>query len=183
MRYPDLRELSTRNLRLRKIGMEDLQDLFGFASSEEVTRYMLFRPHGTLEDSVASIEKGLARYAAGRSYHWGIALGDTDRLIGMIDLLRFDEAEGSCSFAYMLHEDFWGRGYGTEALQAVLDFGFGEMELSFIEADHMADNGASGAVMAKCGMKRQGIVPGKYEKNGITHDAVLYRITREDWRK
>lgn len=181
MKYPAFRELHSSRLLLRKIDMADLEDLYRFTSSENVTQYMLFKPHKSLADSVASIEKGLARYASGRSYHWGIALKASNQLIGMIDLLRFEEESGSCSFAYMLAEEFWGKGYGTEAVRAVFDFGFREMELNCIEADHMADNAASGAVMRKCGMTYRHTVPSKYEKNGSLHDAVVYAITWQEW--
>ena len=160
--------------------MEDFYNRLG--GSEAVTRYMLFHTHADPEESRAGIEKWLRRYETGKCYHWAIALKDTDELIGIIDLLRFDEASGGASFAYMLGEDFWNRGYGTEALRRVFDFGFREMDLSFIEADHMEENGASGAVMRKCGMVYQKTVPEKYEKNGKFHNAVVYRINREDWK-
>lgn len=183
MRYPEFQELETPRLRLRKIGMDDLVDFNRFAGSEEVTKHMLFRPHKGLEESAASIEKWGARYEAGRCYHWGIALKESNRLIGMIDLLRFEEENDSCSFAYMLAEDQWGRGYMTEALKAVIDFGFSKMELQCIAADHLAENAASGGVMRKAGLVHQGITPSKYEKDGIIHDAMGYAITRSQWKK
>ena len=184
MRYPDFRELHTQRLRLRKICMEDLELFYHrLGGSETVTRYMLFRPHRDMEESAASISKWLTRYASGPCYHWAIALKETDELIGVIDLLRLDEETESGSFAYMLGESFWGQGYGTEALRAVFDFAFREMELASIEADHMAENTASGAVMRKLGMVCRGTVPGKYEKNGKWHDAVQYGIRREQWLK
>lgn len=179
MRFPEFQELRTSRLRLRKIRMEDLEAYYQLCSSEQVTQYMLFQPHFSREESAASIQKWRSRYATGLCCHWGIALGETDELIGVIDLLRFDEAAESASFAYMLREDVWGKGYGTEAVRAVFDFGFREMELACIEADHMAENGASGAVMRKCGMVYQETLPRKYEKNGKHHDAHVYRITRE----
>lgn len=184
MRYPAFQELQTSRLRLRKVRMDDLENYYHhLSSSGNVTRYMLFQPHRDISETVASLEKALSRYADGRYYHWGIALKETDELIGMIDLLRFNEETGSCSFVYMLGEDFWGNGYGTEAVRAVFDFGFREMELQRIEADHMAENGASGAVMRKAGMIYQGIVSGKYEKSGTLHDAVVYAIDRQQWMK
>lgn len=182
MRYPAFQELETPRLRLRKIGMADLVDFNRFAGSEEVTKYMFFRPHKSMEESAASIEKWAARQEAGGCYHWGIALKGSDRLIGMIDLLRFDEEKGSCNFAYMLARDQWGRGYMTEALKAVIDFGFSQMELQRVEADYMAENEASGAVMRKAGLLCQGLTPCKYEKDGMLHDALSYAITREQWR-
>ena len=183
MRYPAFRDIETSRLRLRKIRMTDLQNYYTrLGSSEAVTRYMLFQPHKSVEESKASIEKWLARYEAGNCYHWVIVLKDTDELIGVIDLLRFDEVANSASFAYMLAEDCWNRGYGTEAVRAVFDFGFREMELEFIEADHMEENGASGAVMRKVGMTYQRTEPQKYEKDGRKHNAVVYRINCENWK-
>ena len=183
MRFQVFRELRTARLLLRKIRRTDGESFHSqLGGSEAVTRYMLFQPHKTLEESRASIEKWLTRYEAGKCYHWAIVLKDTDELIGVIDLLRFDEVANSASFAYMLAEDCWNRGYGTEAVRAVFDFGFREMELEFIEADHMEENGASGAVMRKVGMTYQRTEPEKYEKDGRKHNAVVYRINCENWK-
>lgn len=184
MRYATITRLETERLILRKITPEDAWDYYSkLGSSPAVTRYMLFQPHGALSDSVASIEKNLRRYETGRNYRWVICLKGTAELIGVIDLLGFRETEDCCSFAYMLAEDVWGKGYGTEAVRAVFDFAFREMDMAKIEADHFADNVASGAVMRKCGMVKTGVLPGKYEKNGVLHDAVQYELTREAWEK
>lgn len=184
MRYAEFEELDTPRLHLRKIGMGDVKAYYErLGSSEEVTKYMLFQPHRDISDSVASIEKSLRRYEAGRSYRWAVTLRESGELIGVIDLLAFDEERSSCSFAYMLGKDFWGRGYGTEALRAAIHFGFSKLELERIEADHMAENGGSGAVMRKAGMTYLGTTAGKYEKDGILHDAPRYGISREEWRK
>lgn len=163
--------------------MADLVDYNRFTSDPEVTKFMMFRPHQDLVESAASIDKLQQRYATGDCFRWGIALKESDQLIGMIDLLRFNESDRSCSFAYMLCRDQWNHGYGTEALRAVLDFGFSTLDLERIEADHMAENGASGAIMAKSGMKRQAVIPQAYEKDGTKHDAVRYAITRDQWRQ
>ena len=178
MTYAPFRELTTRRLLLRKLRREDAPAFFHrLASSEAVTKYMLFQPHRELSESQESVEKALARYETGRFYRWCITQKDHGELIGIIDLLRFDEARNACSFAYMLSADCWNQGYGTEALQAVLDFAFREMGIATVLADHMAGNPASGAVMRKVGMVPLGVTPGKYEKNGTRHDAVEYRIT------
>ena len=145
-------------------------------------RYLLFDPHQDISESMASIEKTLTRYENGNCYRWGIALKEDDTLIGVIELLRFDEDTSTCSFAYMLGCDYWNQGYATEALSAVIRFAFEKMEIDRIMVDHMAPNAASGAVMRKCGMVYQRTEPEKYEKNGRTHNAVVYRINRENWK-
>ena len=183
MRYVEFEDLLTSRLRLRKLTGDDVQLYYErIGSSDQVTKYMLFSPHKDISESAASIEKALRRYGEGKCYRFCIALRETDELIGIIEPLRFDEKESTCSFAYMLGEKFWGKGYGTEALTAVLDFLFRKMDMERVEADHMAENTASGAVMRKAGMTLQGIEPGKYEKNGVSCDAVCYAISKAQWR-
>lgn len=182
MHYAEFEELHTARLRLRKLTMNDVPLYYErLGSSADVTKYMLFPPHRDISESVGSIEKALRRYREGKCYRFAIALRDRDELIGVIEPLRFDEEKNSCSFAYMLGKDFWGKGYGTEALTAVFAFLFTKMYIQRIEADHMAENVASGAVMRKAGMICQGIEPKKYEKDGMVHDAICYAITKEQW--
>lgn len=184
MKYAQFREIETERLRLRKLRKEDTRDYYDrLGSSEAVTRFMLWNPHESYSESVASIEKTLRRYEAGGCYRWGIALKEDDRIIGVVELLRIDEERQTCSFAYMLGEVFWGRGFGTEALRAALDFAFAQLGVEAVEADHMAGNEASGAVMAKAGMVYTGTEKGKYKKNGILFDAPGYRIDRNMWEK
>ena len=184
MKFPEIAELHTEDLILRKVRREDAPRYFErIGSRENVTRYMLFESHQDIRESVASVEKVLRRYQAGRCYRWAIALAEDNSIIGIIELLRFDEETGTCSFAYMIGDEFWGKGYGTQALKAALGFAFEEMGISTVEADHMAANPASGAVMRKAGMTYVRTDAGKYEKNGTVHDAHVYRITKEQWMK
>lgn len=179
MEFVEMRELTTQRLTLRRLGLEDVYDYYErIASDGDVTKYMLFDPHQDIGESLESIQKTLDRYDEGRCYRWGIALKEDDTLIGVIELLRFDEGEENCSFAYMLAKAWWDQGYATEAVREVFRFAFGELGVKKIAADHMAPNAASGAVMRKAGMVQVGVIPGKYEKHGQVHDAVLYEITR-----
>lgn len=184
MRFAEFEELRTSNLILRKFRYDDAEQFYTrVGGSEQVTKYMLWQPHKTINESQASIEKIMSRYQEGNTYTWAIALCSDDSVIGRIDLLRFDEAESSCSFAYMLGEEFWGRGYGTEALSEVLKFAFEKMEMQVVVADHMSENVASGAVMKKVGMSYRKTYTAKYEKDDVCYDADEYRISCEDWRK
>lgn len=179
MRYAKFHPLETTDLHLRALRMEDLREYNeGLFGNEQVARYMLFSPHKNLLQSQESLKRKIDRYAAGRNYCWGIALRETDELIGLIELVRLEEQENCASFVYMLSPAYWNRGYGTQALKAVFHFAFEELELRRISADHMTENPASGAVMRKAGMRHLGKVPGKYEKQGVRFDAQLYEIKK-----
>lgn len=180
--YKTIHNLQTQRLLLRKLDMQDVPNYFArLGSSPNITKNMLFDPHKDISESKAAVQKALFRYEAGNYYRWGIALREDNSLIGVIELLRFDNTYNTCSFAYMLGEDFWNQGYGTEALKAAFRFAFTELKVSAIQADHFSENPASGAVMRKAGMRYLGTTPGKYEKHGIRHDAMEYRITKEEW--
>ena len=177
MERKELRELETARLHLRRIRFDDVYDYYERIGSDgEVTKYMLFEPHQDIGESLASIEKTLDRYEEGGCYRWAIALKEDDALIGVFDLLRFDEGEESCSFAYMLGKQWWNQGYATEAMKEVFRFATEELGVKKITADHFAANAASGAVMRKAGMVQTGVIPGKYEKHGQRHDAVQYEL-------
>ena len=179
MNFAPMRELETERLILRRVRFDDVYDYYERIGSDgEVTKYMLFEPHQDIGESLASIEKTLERYEEGGFYSWAIALKEDDGLIGRFDLLRFDEEQESCSFAYMLAKQWWGCGYATEAMKEVFRFAFEELGVRKITGDHMAPNGASGAVMRKAGMTKTGVIPGKYEKHGQVHDAVCYELVR-----
>ena len=184
MKYCEFEEIKTKHLLLRKLRMADAECYYAhIGSSEEVTRYMLWNPHESLQESHDSIVRILTKYESGRCYTWAITRIEDDELIGRIDLLRFDERDNSCSFAYMLGKKFWGKGYGTEALKAVFSFAFKNLEVESIVADHMSENIASGRVMQKAGMAYMGRYVAKYEKNGSMYDADAYQITFDDWKK
>lgn len=174
MFFVPISQIETQRLRLRRLRMEDAEDFFRFGSDTDVCRYMLWQPHSSIEVTRNSIHASLLRYDTEAYYRWGIALQDSDRLIGMIQLLAFDPDADTCSFAYMISKDHWGNGYGPEALSAAMDFAFREMGIRKITADHFSENTASGAAMRKAGMLRTGTIPAKYEKGGKQFDADQY---------
>ena len=173
MNFAELRELQTARLRLRRLSFDDVYDYYERLGSDgEVSKYMLFEPHQDIGETLALIEEALVRYEEENFYRWGIENGDG--LIGVIELLHFDEESESCSFAYMLGKQWWGQGYATEAVLEVFRFAAEELGVKKLTADHMAPNAASGAVMRKAGMVQVGVIPGKYEKHGQRHDAIVY---------
>lgn len=178
MKYAAFSEILTPRLKLRKLRIEDACDFFQFAGNPQVCQYMLWTPHKAIADSEDSIRTSLLRYDTEAYYRWGIALKETDQLIGIIQLLGFDENASRCSFAYMLSQQHWGKSYATEALKAAIDFAFSQMEIQTITADHFAENPASGAAMRKSGMVYLKTIPEKYEKDGKRFDAIVYQINK-----
>ena len=177
MQFVEFENLETSRLVLRKLDMGDLyeyyEDLYGDGS---VTKYMTFDAHQDIGESLESLQRAVERYDEGGFYRWAVERKEDESLIGVVQLLNFDEGENACSFALMFAESCWNRGYATEAMTEVLKFAFEKLEVEKIVVDHMAGNGASGAVMTKLGMIPTGIRPGKYQKHGQIYDAVCYEL-------
>ena len=69
----------------------------------------------------------------------------------------------------------------TEALSALLDYTFGELRFNRVEAQHETDNGASGAVMRKCGMIKEGTLRQRLYNKGRYVDVDLYAVLRGEY--
>jgi RimJ/RimL family protein N-acetyltransferase len=82
---------------------------------------------------------------------------------------------------YWIARPHWGKGYATQALKAVIDYGFDHLGMNRIDASHAAENRASGRVMLRAGMMQEGIRRGYTAgRDGQWHDDVLYSILRSD---
>lgn len=180
--FSRLPELSTQRLLLRKMTMADAQDIYEYSSDPEVSRHVLWEAHRTLHDSRAYLRYILRQYRNGDPSSWGIVLKSTNRLIGTIGYMWWNQENHSAEVGYSLARSQWNRGLMTEALWAVLRFGFEEMRLHRIEAQHEVDNPASGRVMEKCGMHLEGTLRGRLYNKGRYVDVALYAILAEEWR-
>ena len=181
MRFAEFHPIETEHLLLRKLELGDVYEYYErLMGDADVSRYMLFDPHQTIMESLEDMQQKLRRYEEEPFYCWGVEQKEEAGLMGMVQLLRFDEQADSCSFVYLLGCNYWNQGYGTEILKAVFRFAFEELEVQRILADHMTKNIASGKVMEKAGMKHIGTETGKYEKMGILYDAEIYEICNEN---
>ena len=123
----------------------------------------------------------LRRYRSREPASWGIEYLPEGRVIGTIGFMWIQEDNAAAEVGYSLARDYWNRGIMTEALRAVIQYGFDDMALNRIEAQHETTNPASGAVMRKCGMVREGTLRQRLYNKGRYVDVELYAILRRDY--
>jgi [ribosomal protein S5]-alanine N-acetyltransferase len=174
-------ELETERLVLRKLTLQDDEDVFAYASDDEVTRYVTWGSHQSIEDSRKYINFILGRYENDRVGEWGIELKETGRLIGAMGFVNLDIQNSCRGIGYVLSKDYWGTGVMTEALKRIIQFSFEDMKLNRIEAVHAVENGASGKVMQKAGMSYEGLIRQKLFAKGCFNDVKQYAIVKSDW--
>ena len=103
-------------------------------------------------------------------------------MIGTIDVSKKFIKYGTCEIGYCYGEKFWNKGYGTEALMAVIKYLFEECDAELICAEFMDNNPASGKVMSKSGLKYDGVLRSRVvDKLGKRNDLLCYSLTKEEY--
>jgi ribosomal-protein-alanine N-acetyltransferase len=155
--FSKIPELETDRLRLRAMRVCDTDDMYEYAQSAEVTRYLLWRPHPNKDYTRRYLEYLAGRYRIGAHYEWAMIHEETGRMIGTCGFAHIDCPHNVGELGYVLNPAFRGQGLVVEAAQRVMRFGFFVMGLHRIEARYMVGNDASRRVMDKLGMQFEGV--------------------------
>ncbi|WP_078394836.1 GNAT family N-acetyltransferase [Shouchella patagoniensis] len=151
--------IETKRLYLRKFTAADTQTVFDhWLSDSRVSDNRVSASHQSVSETRERVKKIIEGYQKKSFCYWAIVLKEGHTLVGEIDLYDFDRSTENCSVSYSIGFMWWNQGYGTEALKAIIDFGFRQMGIHKIEAAHNLDNPASGRMMSKVGMKQEGVI-------------------------
>ena len=171
--------LRTPGLVLRPFAPSDAPIVQLLAGVAAVANTTLTIPH-PYKDGLAEawIATHAPAYALRENVVFAITAQDGN-LVGAINL-RLELGHHRGELGYWIGEPFWGRGYATEAVCAVIEYGFLTLGLNRIEARHLSRNPASGRVMQKAGMRHEGQQRQHVHKNGRFEDLEYYGILRSD---
>jgi RimJ/RimL family protein N-acetyltransferase len=175
-------ELFTPRLKLRWMDERDIESHYAVFSDPEVTRYWSSGPWTSPDQAREHIAAARAAYADGSGMRLGVELVETGELIGSVSLHRFVDASRRCELGYALARSHWGAGYVSEALRALLGYGFATLDLNRIEADVDPRNEASARVLEKLGFRKEGFMPERWIVQGEPADTVYYGLLRRHWQ-
>ncbi|TXF77410.1 GNAT family N-acetyltransferase [Chryseobacterium sp.] len=175
-------ELKTSRLILSRPTKNDLDDfVLHMNSCEDFSKNLFNIPFPyTRQDAENWFQKCDDGIESGESYRFAIREKEIGKLIGVIGL-HLTKEHRKAELGYWLGKDFWGKGYLTEALKAVFEFGFNDLQLNKIYATHFIHNPASGRVMQKAGMEFEGLLKQEYFHQGKFLDVNRYAILKKDF--
>ena len=184
MNHCGTQKLETGRLILRRLTMADADAVYrNWASDPEVTRFLTWPAHTDIEVTKYVIGTWLPLYEKQDYYHWAVTLKENgDEPIGTIHGLIKDELD-LVTTGYCLSRNYWHKGIMSEALAALIDFFFSEVEANCINCYHDPRNPNSGKVMTHCGMKFDGTLRASDKNNTGICDASWYSILREEWKR
>ena len=175
--------METQRLILRKATRKDGEAMFrNWASDPDVTKYLTWPTHDNVEVSQWVVDSWIQGYEKDDFYQWMIVPKDLGEPIGTISVVAKHVDAGELELGYCIGKNWWHRGIMSETLEAVIDYLFAEVGARRITARHDMNNPNSGAVMKKCGMHCEGIVPAGDRNNQGICDVARYAILRSDWK-
>ena len=176
MKHKGTVTLETERLILRRYSQDDAEDVFrNWAASEEVTRFLTWKPYNSADEVMGYIKYCIDCYEKPENYNWIIELKEIGQAVGGISVVWINDEIASCEIGYCLGKAFWGRGIMPEALNEVIRFFFEEVGVERVIACHHPDNPNSGRVMQKCGMT----YAGKWAKEGKGVELCWYGIKKD----
>ena len=181
MDWTRLPEIDTSRIRLRWISDEDTDAFYAIYSNPEVMRYWSTPALADREAAANLVKKIQEDWKRRVILKWGIALRTNNQLIGSITLFNLDFNHRRAEIGYALGREFWGQGYMNEALMALLQYAFEDLNLHRIEADVDPRNTASIKTVERLGFQREGYLRERWQVNGEIQDAYFYGLLRREW--
>ncbi len=173
--------LETARLRLAILAREDAPGLLALLGDREVSRRHDLSPPETLAEAETLIMDFTRRFEAGRGLHWKIALhADPAGLIGTCGILTWRPWDRCAVVGYDVARPHWGQGYASEALGAVLTWGFAYLGVARFEARVALDNPASERVLARLGFQAEGVLEQPDVWTGGRRAVRLYALARPE---
>ena len=167
---------------LRPSEASDIDRFLAWLNDAETSRYLSLRS----PLSRAAEERWFERLVEEQGktvFHFVICLAVDDRAIGTIGLMEIDYVNGSAGVGIAIGEPaLWGQGLGTDAMDAILDFAFGQLRLERVWLDLNTDNVRARRSYEKSGFVLEGTKRHAYYSDGRPRDLDLMSIIRAEWR-
>jgi ribosomal-protein-alanine N-acetyltransferase len=173
--------LETKRLILRRITINDAQDIFEYASDKEIDKYVLWDYHKSIDDTNKYIEDVLKKYSDNLPSGWGIVHKQKNKLIGTCGYLIINENHKFAEIGYVLSRKYWNKGVVTEAVEEVIRHSFEILNMNRIQICSAVNNIASSRVAEKVGMKFEGILRERFIMKGRYVDVKIYSLLKKEW--
>lgn len=173
-------ELGTERVLLRKVRLNDADELYAYGSDPDVSRFVGWDTHQSIEDAEAYIGLTLEKYEQGQLADWAIEHRGDHKFIGTVGYLWWETHEAAAEIGYVMAKPYWGQGIMTEVVRAVMCFGWDTMGLNRIQAHTEEENVGSRRVLEKCGLQYEGRLRERVRSGDQFVDLFLYAALRRN---
>lgn len=167
--------LETDRLLLRKISMDDAEDIFLLRTNEAAMKYI----HKPKLNSIDDAKEIIKKMNEPDRIQWGITLKNENKIIGTIGYHRIEKDHYRAEIGYMLHPHYWNTGLMSEAITKVTDFGFNKMKLHSIEAIINPGNTISRTILQKFNFIKEAYFKENFFFEGKFFDSEVYSLVKK----
>ena len=175
------RALESARLVLRPLVPDDAEALFAVFGDAEAMAYWSCRPHATVEATRAMVQALYDACARGAAFHWTVVRREDGAVIGKAAISSWQGPNRRGDISYILAPAAWGRGFATEAVRLMLDFGFDVLGLHSIEAGVTPGNDSSAHVLRKLGFRLEGHLKENYWAEDRFVDSLVHGMLAREW--
>ena len=172
--------LHTKRLDLVEIKHFHSDGLFKLFGDESVTKYYNIIPLKNKNETHQIIDFFKSRFESNSGIRRGIAFKGEENIIGTVGFNKYTKHHNS-NIGYDLQQEHWNKGIMTEALSAVLKYGFEVLEVNRIEAEVMQGNFISEKVLEKLNFKKEGVLREWLFWNGKHFDMSMYSLLKSEY--
>lgn len=176
-----LPDIPAQRLKLRWLTDDDVDDVFTVFSDPSVMRYWSCPPFEARDQAQALVDGIRDHFAEKDLFQWGIELETEARIIGTCTLMDPSVQNRRAELGFALGRAWWGRGYAREAVEALIAYAFGPLDLHRLEADADPRNDASIRLLERVGFVREGTLRERWIVAGETQDTAFFGLLRRDW--
>ena len=167
----------TDRLILRMVKRQDANDLFELCKRPETSKYSLWHPHQTIEDTKTLINYQISRYRKRECTFFAVEHKASGRVIGTCSYVTIEDNFKVVEIGYSILNDLWGQGYGTEVADGLTGFAFDRIKAQRVYARVLPENVASAYVLQKIGFEYEGTLKKGYYFEGKVSDVDVYGMT------
>ena len=178
--FHPFQNLETERLLLRRIDTNDAEAILELRGNPETMKYIPRPLAKDLEDALGHVAMINDKIENNEGINWGITLKGNPKLIGIIGHYRIKPENYRAEIGYMILPEFHGMGISSEAIKAVVDYGFNEMKLHSIEAIIDPENIASERVLQKNGFVKEAHLKENEYYEGRFWDTVIYSLLNKN---
>lgn len=166
--------LTTERLQLNRLSETELPELFVHRSDPKNMNFIHRDPASNADDIKALFDKINNSYNEQEGIAWAIRLKESPALVGTIVYHNLIKEHYRAEIGYMIHHPYWNRGIASEAVRAVMQYGFDSLRLHTIEAVINPSNEASRKVLLRNGFIKEGYFRENYFYKGTFYDSEIF---------
>ncbi len=176
-------QLESERLIFRAFDLKDATDIQLIRSDDKVMSFMDSEYHKTIKDSENFILNNFDRYKNKSGIFWAIVEKTENKFIGDFAFWNIIRENHRAEIGYTLKPDFWSKGYMTETLNRLIEFGFNDLKLHSFEAEINPKNMNSEKALLKIGFKKEAYFKENRYFNGKYLDSEIYSLLETEFRE